>query len=114
MVDFGFFIGWVFQYCDDFFGVFGDVELIGKFVGDDLREGKWIVFVVYVFDWVDFYDVVCLKLLLGCFDFDDDDVVIVCCIIEISGVWEVVELIIVQCYDYVVVVFDDVEMIDVG
>lgn len=45
------------------FGVFGDLVVMGKLFGDDLKLGKCIVLVVEVVELVDRLDFLVVKLL---------------------------------------------------
>ena len=66
-------LGEAFQLRDDLLGVFGDPEVTGKPVGDDLREGKPTTLLVLARERAEPSD---LQLLarVGSADLDDDDV----------------------------------------
>lgn len=48
--DFGLPLGEAFQLRDDILGIYGDPQITGKPVGDDLREGKKTALIAYAFE----------------------------------------------------------------
>ena len=53
MADYGKHLGMAFQIVDDVLDYQGDVQSIGKNVGDDLAEGKMTLPLIYARDQVD-------------------------------------------------------------
>jgi geranylgeranyl diphosphate synthase type I len=70
---FGLPLGEAFQLRDDLLGVFGDTELTGKPVGDDLREGKLTPLVAFAAERADGSGRALLDRL-GAPDLDDEEI----------------------------------------
>ena len=92
-------LGRAFQFRDDLLGVFGDPELTGKPVGDDLREGKRTVLIAYTMAHTDDAGRAQLTERLGDPELDADGVAALQRIIVACGAHEAVETMIADCYD---------------
>ncbi len=71
LADVGDALGVAFQLRDDLLGMFGDADVTGKPVGDDLREGKRTVLVAEAMARLDDGDRADLDAMLGVRDLDD-------------------------------------------
>jgi geranylgeranyl diphosphate synthase type I len=67
-------LGVAFQLHDDLLGMFGEPDVTGKPVGDDLREGKRTVLVAEAMARLDPRDAARLEAMLGVRDLDDSTV----------------------------------------
>ena len=92
-------LGRAFQFRDDLLGVFGDPELTGKPVGDDLREGKRTVLVAYTMAHTDDAGRTLLAERLGDPELDADGVSALQQVIVDCGAHEAVETMIATYYD---------------
>lgn len=64
-------IGTAFQLIDDLIGVYGDSKITGKFVGNDIREGKKTLPVLLAFNNLDSINRDKLRLMFGNKNIDD-------------------------------------------
>jgi geranylgeranyl diphosphate synthase, type I len=96
--DVGLPLGEAFQLRDDLLGVFGDVSVTGKPVGDDLREGKLTPLIAEAAARARGADAELLELL-GRRDLDPDDVVRLQSFLVESGSCDVIEQRISQLVD---------------
>lgn len=78
-------VGRAFQLRDDLLGVFGDPEVTGKPVGDDLREGKRTELIAYGLFGSSTEDSRQLESMLGRSDLSDEEVATACTILRESG-----------------------------
>ena len=92
-------LGRAFQFRDDLLGVFGDPELTGKPVGDDLREGKRTVLIAYTMAHTDDAGRALLAERLGDPELDADGVSALQRVIVDCGAHEAVETMIATYYD---------------
>ena len=92
-------LGRAFQFRDDLLGVFGDPELTGKPVGDDLREGKRTVLIAATMARTDEAGRRLLTDRLGDPALDADGVAALQRVIVDSGAHEAVETMIATYYD---------------
>jgi geranylgeranyl diphosphate synthase type I len=92
-------LGRAFQFRDDVLGVFGDPELTGKPVGDDLREGKRTVLIAYTMAHTDDAGRTLLAERLGDPELDADGVAALQRVIVDCGAHEAVETMIAGCFD---------------
>ena len=91
-------LGRAFQFRDDLLGVFGDPEVTGKPVGDDLREGKRTVLVAHALAHTDATGRALLTTRLGDPQLDDAGVLALQQVIIDSGAREAVEAMIDSAY----------------
>ncbi|BAK37163.1 polyprenyl diphosphate synthase [Microlunatus phosphovorus NM-1] len=91
-------LGRAFQFRDDLLGVFGDPEVTGKPVGDDLREGKRTVLVAHALAHTDATGRALLTTRLGDPELDDAGVAALQQVIIGSGAREAVEVMIDRAY----------------
>lgn len=84
-------LGRAFQFRDDLLGVFGDPEITGKPVGNDLREGKRTVLVAHAWAHTDAAGRALLTSKLGDPELDDIGVLALQRVIIGSGAREAVE-----------------------
>jgi geranylgeranyl diphosphate synthase, type I len=82
---FGQHAGKAFQIIDDILGVFGDAKELGKAPGDDIREGKGTLLVLYALERAKSADRTFLRACLGNPKLTDDDFARCRHIIEMSG-----------------------------
>lgn len=92
-------LGRAFQFRDDLLGVFGDPELTGKPVGDDLREGKRTVLIAATLARTDEAGRRLLTERLGDPALDADGVAALQQVIVDCGADASVETMIATCYD---------------
>jgi geranylgeranyl diphosphate synthase type I len=92
-------LGRAFQFRDDLLGVFGDPELTGKPVGDDLREGKRTVLIAATMARTDDAGRRLLTDRLGDPALDVDGVTALQQVIVDCGAHEAVETMIATYYD---------------
>ncbi len=92
-------LGRAFQFRDDLLGVFGDPELTGKPVGDDLREGKRTVLIAYTMAHTDDAGRALLTERLGDPALDADGVAALQRVIVDCGAHEAVETMIAGYYE---------------
>lgn len=92
-------LGRAFQFRDDLLGVFGDPELTGKPVGDDLREGKRTVLIAAAMARTDGAGRRLLSQRLGDPDLDAPGVAALQRVIVDCGAHEAVETMIGTYYD---------------
>jgi geranylgeranyl diphosphate synthase type I len=78
-------LGEAFQLRDDLLGVFGDPDVTGKPVGDDLREGKQTVLVALTLERASDAEAALLRESLGNADLSDEQVATLCALISDSG-----------------------------
>jgi geranylgeranyl diphosphate synthase type I len=78
-------IGEAFQLHDDLLGVFGDPEVTGKPVGDDLREGKQTVLIALALEAANAADASLLRKHLGDPTLSDEQVEMLRKVISDSG-----------------------------
>ncbi len=83
-------LGEAFQLRDDLLGVFGDDEVTGKPVGEDLREGKPTLLYAMAVEQASGADAAVLARY-GAADLDDDDVAALQDVLLTSGAVETVE-----------------------
>jgi geranylgeranyl diphosphate synthase type I len=83
-------LGEAFQLRDDLLGVFGDGDVTGKPVGEDLREGKPTLLYALAAERVDRADAAVLDRY-GAPDLDDDDVAALQDVLLASGAVEALE-----------------------
>ena len=91
-------LGRAFQFRDDLLGVFGDPEVTGKPVGDDLREGKRTVLVAHALAHTNAAGRALLTSRLGDPELDDAGVATLQQVIVDSGTREAVEAMIDRAY----------------
>lgn len=91
-------LGRAFQFRDDLLGVFGDPDVTGKPVGDDLREGKRTVLVAHALAHTDAAGRTLLTSRLGDPQLDDAGVLALQQVIIDSGAREAVEAMIDRAY----------------
>ncbi|MFT4165566.1 MAG: polyprenyl synthetase family protein [Microlunatus sp.] len=91
-------LGRAFQFRDDLLGVFGDPEITGKPVGDDLREGKRTVLVAHALAHTGATGRALLTSRLGDPQLDDAGVLALQQVIVDSGAREAVEAMIDRAY----------------
>ncbi len=84
LAQFGDLVGEAFQLRDDLLGVFGDPELTGKPVGEDLRSGKPTLLVAYTVRHLAGRDTSPLERI-GAVDLTDAEVASVTALIDSSG-----------------------------
>jgi len=82
--------GEAFQLRDDLLGVFGDADITGKPVGEDLREGKPTLLFAMAVEQASAADATVLARY-GAPDLDDDDVAAIQDVLLTSGAVETVE-----------------------
>jgi geranylgeranyl diphosphate synthase type I len=92
-------LGRAFQFRDDLLGVFGDPELTGKPVGDDLREGKRTVLIASTMARTDDAGRRLLTELLGDSELQADGVAALQRVIVDCGAQDAVEKMISTYYD---------------
>lgn len=92
-------LGRAFQFRDDLLGVFGDPDVTGKPVGDDLREGKRTVLIAYTMAHTDDAGRALLTERLGDPDLDADGVSALQQVIVDCGAHQAVETMIGSYYD---------------
>ncbi|HEY5981404.1 MAG TPA: polyprenyl synthetase family protein [Microlunatus sp.] len=92
-------LGRAFQFRDDLLGVFGDPEVTGKPVGDDLREGKRTVLIAYTMAHTDDAGRRLLAQRLGDPELDEDGVAALQQVIVDCGAHEAVETMITTQHD---------------
>jgi geranylgeranyl diphosphate synthase type I len=63
--EYGHYAGKAFQITDDILGIFGDEKELGKTPGDDIREGKGTLLVLYALQHAEAEDKAFLKQCLG-------------------------------------------------
>ena len=107
-------LGRAFQFRDDLLGVFGDPEVTGKPVGDDLREGKRTVLVAQAYARTDDAGRRLLVELLGDPGLDADGVARLQDVITGSGATEEVEATITEAHDRALAALDDADVTDDG
>jgi geranylgeranyl diphosphate synthase type I len=83
-------LGEAFQLRDDLLGVFGDADVTGKPVGEDLREGKPTLLYAMAADRADAADAAVLARY-GAPDLDDDDVAALQDVLLATGAVEALE-----------------------
>jgi len=83
-------LGEAFQLRDDLLGVFGDGDVTGKPVGEDLREGKPTLLHALAVERASGADVAALARY-GAADLDEDDVVALQDVLQSTGAVDVVE-----------------------
>lgn len=91
-------LGRAFQFRDDLLGVFGDPEVTGKPVGDDLREGKRTVLIAHALAHTHAAGQTLLTSRLGDPELDDAGVLALQQVIIDSGAREAVEAMIDRVY----------------
>ena len=84
-------LGEAFQLRDDLLGVFGDEEVTGKPVGEDLREGKPTLLYAMAVEQASAADAAALARY-GAADLDDDDVAALQDVLLTSGAVETIEV----------------------
>lgn len=107
-------LGRAFQFRDDLLGVFGDPELTGKPVGDDLREGKRTVLIAATMARSDDAGRRLLSERLGDPGLDAAGVDALQRVIVDCGAHEAVETMIATCYDEAVAALAGPEVSDAG
>jgi geranylgeranyl diphosphate synthase type I len=85
---YGLHTGKAFQITDDILGIYGDEAILGKTSGDDIREGKGTLLVLYALEHANPQDRQVLQACLGKQDLSDDDLVRCRHIIKSSGALE--------------------------
>ncbi|HEY5783889.1 MAG TPA: polyprenyl synthetase family protein [Microlunatus sp.] len=100
-------LGRAFQFRDDLLGVFGDPEVTGKPVGDDLREGKRTVLIAYTMAHTDDAGRTLLTERLGDPELDADGVAALQRVIVDCGAHEAVETMIASYFDAAVAALAD-------
>ncbi len=83
-------LGEAFQLRDDLLGVFGDSDVTGKPVGEDLREGKPTLLHAMAAERASGADAVALARY-GAADLDDDDIAALQGVLQSTGAVEIVE-----------------------
>ncbi|KXB01229.1 hypothetical protein AKJ41_02260 [candidate division MSBL1 archaeon SCGC-AAA259O05] len=73
LADYGRLLGIAFQIHDDFLGVAGEQEKVGKPVGSDIREGKWTFLTVHAYEKASQEDRKDLQEVLGKSDATDEE-----------------------------------------
>ena len=106
-------LGEAFQLRDDLLGVFGDDEVTGKPVGEDLREGKPTLLYAMAVEQASVADAAVLALD-GAPDLDDDDVAALQDVLLTSGAVETVEGDIDRLVADAVEALDTAELTDVA
>jgi len=96
---FGLPLGEAFQLRDDILGTFGDPEVTGKAVGDDLREGKPTLLYALARQRATGDDAELLRLRFGAPDLTDDEVTAIQGIFQATGARGDVEMTIEQLVD---------------
>jgi geranylgeranyl diphosphate synthase type I len=107
-------LGRAFQFRDDVLGVFGDAEVTGKPVGDDLREGKRTVLVAHAYAGAAPAGRRLLEDRLGDPDLDPAGVAALQAVIVESGALEAVEAMIEDGYGRALAALDDAPMTEPG
>lgn len=101
---FGEMIGIVFQIKDDIFDYYFFDE-IGKFIGNDMCEGKLILLVLYVLNMFDDEEMWKLVLCIWVLDVLDEDIVCFIEYIKVKGGIEYVRQVMVDYCNKVLVLF---------
>ncbi|WP_036372787.1 polyprenyl synthetase family protein [Micromonospora sp. ATCC 39149] len=91
LAEFGDPLGDAFQLRDDVLGVFGDPQITGKSILDDLREGKPTVMMALARQAADRAQIARLRELFGNPELDDDGAAELRAIIEATGAREEIE-----------------------
>ncbi len=103
-------LGRAFQFRDDLLGVFGDPQLTGKPIGDDLREGKRTVLVAHAFAHADDTGRRLLATRLGDPDLDAEGVADLQQVITESGARQSVEAMIDDGYQRALLALDGADI----
>ncbi|MDQ6617076.1 MAG: polyprenyl synthetase family protein [Actinomycetota bacterium] len=97
--DYGLPLGEAFQLRDDILGTFGDPDVTGKAIGDDLREGKPTLLYALARQRATGDDAALLTQRFGAADLSDDEVVAIQAVFESTGARHFVEIAIAQLVD---------------